>query len=427
MGTTSGVGLVLPNSLSDQNVDGGLLQKRWNDNKLYLESLQPDPLFSSTDLTHVVQVGSGKNIIGMADSVFLDLTPKDKKGKGARSITLAFMKAFNNDPIEGNGTELLGSEENVELKFFTQYANDWAVGISEETFGIDFREMSPYGVYQQIRGGLGRWLGELRGYYARTALVTTMSANLTSAPVSLTSALNPVSYVAARGLGNQPIYYSTLASYQDAVGDQLELANATALMTVPELLKMTDYAWATKYIEPVTIDGRQMYIYLCPVEQYRRLNDPSVSNSWRSSMESVVRSSAVEKAVPGAKMIIDDKLIIVRDPRCPTCVKSGTASNYTLTFGYMKMGRNDTRSTGVTANDFDVGFLLGRGSLAKYEPELPHYEDQYDVYTKYKGNGLFGGVGYMTPIWDLDSADQTDSSAQQESSMLVFTSRTSTG
>jgi hypothetical protein len=105
-------------------------------------------------------------------------------------------------------------------------------------------------------------------------------------------------------------------------------------------------------------------------------------------------------------------------------ILSGNASDYTLTVGYLKYGRKSTRTALTGTAYFNVNVLCAPGALLMYEPELPHFEEQNDQFDKYKATGLFGSVGFKTPVWDLDSGDKTDASAQQESSMLVLTSRT---
>jgi hypothetical protein len=410
-------------------VSTALLQKRWNDNQLYMESLLPDPLFNSADLTKVVDVGPGRNKIAMPESeFFLDVTPKDKKGKAARTVELVFLKSLDMDPIEGNASELIGSEETLALKSSAFTANDWCGGVTEDTFGIDFRELSAYGVYSEIRPLLSQWLGELRGYYARYALVHKHSPNLEAAPISTTSGtINPNVYFMGLTESRQPAYDSTTADFISNIGNAHMSANGTGcIYNVPKLLKLIDWARDTKYIEPGKINGNAMYLLLSSTDDFRNLRDPSVDDSWGRYWRDVAATEDLNKVVPGGtKMVIAEELVVVRDPRSPTMAISGTTSNYTLSFGYMKYGRKTTRittrGTAGTYLYYNVNFLLGRGALVKYEPELPHFETQGDNHGKYKSTGLFGAVGYKVPVWDVDSP--TDSTAQQESSAIILTSR----
>lgn len=420
---TSGVGMVNPLSLASQSVDTGLVQKRWQDNMLYMESLQADPMLRNAGLIKPILVGEGKNRIPKLDSMIIDITPKDKKGKAARSVELIFCKSLDMAPREGNAEGLLGNEDTFQLKYSTAYANDWAGGVVEDTFGIDFRELDVYGVYKEIRPLLGQWLGEVRGYYLRAAFNTGVSPNLTKAPVSLTAGLSANWYVARTALASQPSYDSTLADQENLVGIAASAGYAAAYLDVPELLTMVDYFRDTLYIEPVTIDGKQMYWGYLSSDQMKRLRDPSVSNSWGTYYQAVAATEDIKKVLPSADIVIGDELVLTRDPRYSTLTLTGDSSNYTLTFGYLKYGRVSTRATARSANNFDVNVFGGKGAMACYEPEAPHYENQGDEYNKFKGTGLFGAVGYNKIKWDYDSADQTDSTAQQEGYVNVLTGR----
>lgn len=427
--TTSGVGLVEPLSLAGMDVDTALLQKRWQDNKLYMESLLPDPLFNSADLTKVIDVGPGKNRIGMPQGeFFIDVTPKDKKGKAARTVELVFLKSLSMDPIEGNASELIGNESTLAMKSTAAQANDWCGGVTEDTFGIDFRELSAYGVYDEIRPLLSQWLGELRGYYARYALVHKRSANLEAAPISSTAGeINPNVFFMGLSEASQPAYDSTATDHIDNIGAAHASAGGTScVMTIPNLLKLIDWARDTKYIEAGKIMGNDMYLLLASTDDFRNLRDPSVDNSWGRYWRDIAATEDVNKTVPGgSKCVIAEELMVIRDPRTPTLIMSGSGSSCSGSFGFMKYGRKTTRTTlrGSAQNYiyYNVNFLLGRGSLLKYEPEAPHFEIQGDNHGKYKSTGLFGAVGYTVPVWDVDT--NTDTTAQQESSALILTSR----
>jgi hypothetical protein len=410
------------------SVDTGLVQKRWQDNKLYMESLLEDPLLNSEGLTKTIEVTSGKNRVSMPkNQFFIDCTPKDKKGRAARNIELVFLKSLDVDPIEGNASSLIGNEDTLELKYTTAYANDWAAGVTEDTFGIDFRELQlAYGLNNEIRPLLGKWLGELRGYYARQAMIQKVSNNLTAAPVSLTAGLNPNWYFLNDSEADQPglTNYGTLATFENEVGTLIAAQEGSTLrFTVPYILTMLRYIKETKYIEPAQIEGMNAYLGLLSSPEFDHLRDPSQDNSWGRYWRDVGSTENLNMIVPGAKIVIAEEFVACKDPRYATLALTGNASDYTFTFGYLKYGRKTTRTSSTGNGYLNMNIICGAGCLLKYEPEAPHYENQPDDYNKKKGNGLFGAVGYALPIWDLDSADQTGTSAQQESVMLVPTSR----
>lgn len=419
------LGMASAATLTDMQVDSGLVQKRWNDNKLYMESLQEDPLFNSDGIIKTIEVGAGKNKIAMPrDSFFVNCTPKDKKGTAARNIELVFLKSLDDDPVEGNSTNMVGSEATLDLKFTSVYANDWANAVAEDTYGIDYRELNVYGVYEQVRPLLGQWLGELRGMYARQAAITKISQNLTSAPVSLTAGLNPNWYFPGLAQASQPTYDSTLADFENAIGAASVTAQGSSnQLNIPRIITMLRNMRETKYIEQAKILGNPMYALFTASEQYDYLRDPSVTDSWGRYWRDVGSTEDLNMVMPATRMVVAEELAVCRDPRFVTMAVSGNASDYTLTMGYLKYGRKTTRTSETGNGYFDISLLFGAGGLMWYEPEAPHYENQPDNYRKDKGTGLFGGVGYNLPVWDLDSADQTDSTAQQESCAVIVTSR----
>lgn len=425
---TPGVGITSPVTLATQSagaVSTNLLQKKWNDNKLYMESLLPDPLFSNQDLIEPVEVQMGKrNVAAPSNAFFLDVTPTDTKA--ARTVYLTFLKSLNVDPIQGNATQLLGSETTLNLKFSTAQANDYCGGVSTDTFGIDFRELATYGAYDKIDALLAQWLGEVRGYYARYAMVFQRSPNLEAAPISSTAGLNQHFYFPGCTSAQQPSYNVTKATYMTNVGATATTAGAlsagTNRLTVGRCLTLIDWL-QTKYIRPVqSKGGRELYILFAHPDEYLNLLGPATTDSWASRYVTTLRTDDPDKVVPGQVGLIGDSLLVVRDPRAPTMALSGTASAYTTTFSFYKYGRTDDRSAaGRETTDFNTNMVFGADALWKYEPEMPHRETQTDVYGKYEGIGLFGAVGYGTPVFDVDTA--TSSSGQQEGSVIVMTRR----
>lgn len=421
---TAGVGMTSPKTLTGMTVNTGLLQKKWLDNMIYMESVQGDAILGNGDLIKPIEVEGSKAKVPMLDSMMIDVTPKDKKGKSARSVEVVFLKSLDMAPREGNAEGLLGYEDEAALKYTTLYANDWAGGLTEQMFGIDYRELAPYGIDEKTRALLSQWLSEVRGLYVRQAFMTGISQNLAKAPVSLTAGLTANWYLPGLTFANQPSYDSTLADLENNIGAKCTSAYGSSNhFNVPECLKLIDYARDEKYIEGVTVNGKQMYVlYLC-TDEMRNMLDPSVSNSWGAYYQNTAAIQDVQKVVPAAQVVIGDELILARDPRYVTMALTGNASDYTMTFGYLKAGRVSTRHSTRSSGYFNVNILAGRGSLGIYEPEAPHFEEQKDEHGKFVSTGLFGGVGYKAIKWDLDSASQTDNTAQQEGFINVITSR----
>jgi hypothetical protein len=427
MGTSNGVGELVAATLGDMYVDSALLQKQWKNDKLYMESVQGDAILGNMDLVKPLEAVSG-SVVGKTGAMITSITPKDKKGKAARSIELVFLKALDMSVVQGR-TTLLGAEDSFLLKKSTIFANDWKGGVAEETYGIDFRELDIYGVNDQDKTLLGQWLAEIRGMYLRQAFMTKISANITVAPVSETAGLTANWYFPGLTSAQQPAYDSTTADLENNIGIAADkvATEQDNVLTIPKLLKMIDYARETLYINQFDIAGKKMNILYLSTDDIRYLRDPSVTNSWGANWLNVGALQDVRKIVPAADIVIGDELIVVHDPRYVTCRISGAASDYNLAFGYMKQGRVSTRATAKTTGYYNVGIFAGPDCMACYEPEAPHYENQEDEYGKNKNLGLFGSLGYNAIIWDRDSGDATDATAQQEGFMNVLTSRLAIG
>jgi hypothetical protein len=417
---TFGVGLQTPNNLATQGVDTGLLRTAWA-NDIYMESLMQEPFFNSAGLIETVKVGNDGYQI--PQKAFMNVTPSDKNGKAARDIVLSFIKSLSGTGRFGNGERLLGNEEQMVLKYASFYANDWAHAVSGESFGIDFRELTPYQIYEKAKPLLAQWFGELNGYFAREALCETRCLNLSKAPMSLTQPLNPNWYIPSVASSSQPEYSATAAVLEQNVGNLLNTTTSTNMhLTIPRLLSLSDYAH-DQYIKEMNVAGYNVHVLCASPDEYRRLIDPNETNSWAGYWNtSAALVNDLNKVIPGVVGVIGESLVVMRDRRAPTLTLGGASSDWSLTFGYMKPGRNDGRATGRTANThFNLNPLLGANCLAKYEPEMPHYENQYDEFGKYYGVGYIGAFSWQIPIWDVDTS--TDTSAQQESSIIVATQR----
>lgn len=411
------LGMTDPSTIDGMSVDG-LLQQVWN-NKAYLESVRPDPLFQNKDLIKPVEVVNGQAIPAM-DKLFINVTPKNTS---ARNINLAFIAALDMDPIEGN-TQFIGNEDAFEMEFTQCYANDWAGGITLQNFGIDARELRNYGLNQNALRLLYQWRTECLGRYAREALIQRYAHNLTAAPISLTQSYNKNWWFPSIADGSQPSYNATAGSHATTIGAAAASCGMSAVLTPSYLLQLIDWL-AFNFIMPITIGGKNYYVMLTAPREIRRLRDPSVTQSFGAYFKDAAAIQDVNKVIPTASLIVGENLILVHDDRIPTMTYSGNASAYTLTFGYEKAGRSTTRTTSSSAtgavNYWYCNIVMGAGCLMIYEPEKTHEEKQPDEYTQYTGDALFQAIGHQTPLWNVDSDQATSSTARQESSCIVPT------
>ena len=414
---STNLGMTSPNTASDMTVTE-LLQKVY-DNKAYLESVKPDPIFNNRDLIHTIAVGD-RQAVPSLNSFFVNVTPKNT---GARSLTLAFIAALTMDPIEGN-EQFIGNEGDFEMKWTQCFANDWAGGVTLQKFGIDARELKNYGLNENAKRLLFQWRTEILGYYAREALVQRISHNLTAAPLSQSQTYNKNWWFPSLSDANQPSFNATAATQASNIGTAAAAAGMSGVLTPSYLLQMIDYL-EESYLRPVMLNGKPMWLMMVCPREMRRLRDPGVTGSFGAYFKDAAAITDVNKVIPTAELVVADSLVLVKDRRNPTMVYSGSGSTYTLSFGYDKAGRTGTKTTGVSAAGsteyWNINTVMGDGALMWYEPEKTHEEKQPDEYTQYEGDALFQAIGYQTPVWNVDSASQDSDTAQQESSWIVPT------
>lgn len=417
--TTPGVGMVAPNNLASMDVDSALLRTIWQ-TRVYTESLLPEPLFNNEHLMATVDLGSGESI-DASGKCFVDITPADK---GARKITLSFLRAINASAIEGNSTAYIGNETNLRMKSASFYANDYGIPVTSFEYGIDFRELDSYKIYEKVSPLLWQWLGEYRGFCARHALCENMSHNLTAAPISLTATPNAHIWFPVLTDAQQPQFVTSTTEYAEAIGDAATQAGAsrtTNQLTVAALLDAASWAqdW---YGMPVDVGGYKVYLLGVSKKQALRLRKPSTTDGvgiyWDAGGK---KFDTIADIVPDLIGVVGD-VAVFQDERAPTYTLGGSNSAWTNTFGYVQMGRTDGRTTSVAATAFDVNILYAEKALVKYESATPAFNEQFDDYDRYKGDLIHGAMGYQTCRWDIDTASDSDK-MQQEGCGLILTNR----
>ena len=415
---TSGVGMNNPDSITAKGASD-LLRFVWA-NETYKESLLIDVLMNIPYLTDPVDPGNDRNSFSLkSGKIFHDITPAGREAY-ARKVILQLTKSLNGAAREGNAQVLLGNEEDIKVKQFSAFANDWAHAVITQSYGIDYRENAPTKIYEEAKPLLAQWLGEYMGWNARMALVERISNNLTVAPISLTTNWNQNWYVASAT--TQPAYSATPATYKNNILTVMDaVTQSAAHLDIGMILDIEEEA-RNRYIKPIKFEGHDLYFFYVAPEEYKRLRDPaitaSVGNYWVEA--AALGSGELDKIVPGDKFVVGG-VVVCRDNR-NAGIGSDTPASTTLNAYYLKQGRNDERTTIPDAKQWNANILLGESALVKFQPEKPHYEKQDDEYDKFGGVGYIGACSYQIPAFDLDTP--TDSSAQQEGSMIVVTTRT---
>lgn len=425
-----GVGMTQADGMSDMAapVNSGLQQQVW-ESELAFERVAYDPMLVNTaKLTRTIEVMDQPYNIPM-DAVVTDLTPKNL---GARKVTQAFKKALSGTGIHDGDTSMItnGSEQ-IAVKYLHAYSNDWAHSVATQNYGIRFRELSPYQIYQTVKTDLATWNGEKAGWYMREAFCESISHNISAVPLSVSVGINPNFHVVGLAAASQPSSYASIVTgsdMADAVGTACAAVTAAnCRLSVPRILAGEKRMRITKYITPLKFMNTTGYILFAHPDEIEYLRDPSQATvySYAYTWLQGAALNDAQKLLPGLKMTIGN-VLVVEDPRCPAMVVGGTASSgYTTTFYYMKMGRTDDRTSASNTSNtcFNANILCGANGLVYFEGEAPHFENQLDEFRKFENIGYIGSEGWCLTSYNVDTNNDSTPTVQHEGSCIWLTQR----
>lgn len=425
------LGMNLAPNLSGMGVKGGMGLHSKMGAKLWHEAVKADPIMMNENLIEYIPADAKKDKNGAYSSsnekCFIRFSAGTNKdyGAAAEDVTISFQDNISDDSLDGNAVKYTGEESTLNAKYATCSANDSARPLASFGFGIDKLDTDWWGLNANERKKLSMWYSETKGFHIRQAFCEVRSQNLTASPIGKSLAINPNTYFPDGD--RQPVYDSTLASYQAAIKAASDTITTTDNhLTYTSILNLGDIAASDKYIKPIMIGGEAYYILYTSMEEIRRLRNPDIAGSVADYAINSQVPKEVKDIVPSARMVVD-KLLLCTDDRTPTM---SVAAGGAISFGYIKQGKTNTRA-GVTGTDgatetltYNVNMLWGVDALMTYERTAPMFKEQDDDYGREKGTLIHSCYGCELPIWDKDVP--TDTSAQYEGGMLVLTSREST-
>ena len=372
------------------NVTTALTQKYW-DTKLVRE-IQTTDIFSN-------YVGPITNHGQLPNQI---VAQKHQKGK--TTGTMGFIKSLSGAGVSGL-TGLSGSEESMVIRDQTIYANEFKWGVENTTFGAEAVANSPYGLLGLAGPLLIEYMEKNLGKHRRQSLVEKYSYNLTGAPSSRTLGLNSNIWVGGVALASQPAYVDTLATYQTAVNTAIPDSPTSAnRMTAANVKLLEDYTRVSAKLEPFA-GGR--YIVTVPAGQKSTLMDEDTG-----LLKHFSSSSQPEKALKGwigSYMQFD----FVEDLRSPVLLATDGASS-SLTWTYV--GADDSRPA-LATDQWDVGFVLGKGAICELVIEKQHFEtDDFTEYGREEKLGAFADYGCNANEFQ----DGTDAKINQGSIVVLW-------
>lgn len=391
-----------PYSLADMDVDSALLLYAI-EKKMQMESVLDDCL---VDLGQDV-VFTGKKVQLPSAAIMRLKTPE----KGARTITVPFLKRPSGSPRAGDAEPQQGYERGQNVKFMDAHYNEYSYALAGEEWGINFNDVDKFGLYREIQPQISDYFKELTGQYYREAMLQVISYPLTKSPVSLSYHFNNNWFIANTAAGSQPAYSSTLSTFRTNITNAFDAADTgtngvNANIDLDYLHALDNYAQNNKRINPLYIDGRKTYFVLLPSPQYTKLttaNDGQLGNIWTQ----VTQLSDMEQQYPGAAFRVRS-LIICEDQRYPTISCTNSYGDNAMTVAYMKPGNSDARNKTVydaSSNaSWDIGFLIGANAVIDWEVTPLHFEMEKTEYGKLYGKGAFTERGIELARYKVDTS-----------------------
>ena len=350
------------------DITTALEQKYW-DTKLYRE-VQSDDIFSPF-------TGMIKNYGDALPSSIIVQTFQSGKATG----TVGLVKELVGAGISGDGA-LAGNEEDMIFRDHTVNANEFKHGVNTEKFGLQAVKNSPYGVRGLANPLLITYMQKNLGMHRRQGLVQGYSANLTASPTSLTQYLNSNFYVGGVAETLQPAYVDTLATYATAINTAIpDSPTAAHRMTKANVKKLEEHVRTSAKIKPLK-GGR--YIVTVPSGQAATLMDETTG-----LLQTFIGSSSPNKSLAGWIGSFGT-LDFIEDLKSPVLLAAdGTSAVLVWTY----IGASDSRPA-IATDQWDVGFVLGEGSVIELVLEKQHFEtNNFTNYGQDERLGAFADYG----------------------------------
>lgn len=347
---------------------------------------------------------------------------KVKSETGTTKKTLGMLSRLSGAGLQGDA-DLRGNEDVQATREITIYGNEWFNGLPTEAYGLKKVNQEPYAIYPKANAQLGLWAKETTGLKFRQALCEFRDASQTDAAgattygLGLASRQHPNLIVGASTLATTGLatYDSTAADYAENIGDKIAAVTTSAL-SINILNKLEQIVAADCEIEPVSINGKDMWIVLVPSRQKAALRTPGTGTLFETLKDADVRgeNNRAIKNVLGAY----GNLLLVEDMRAPVVTITGSNGSWGQTYSYKGAGQSDARAA-AGATVLDVAMILGKGALMDYEVEAIHFETEVQKYGRKIGIGAFCTRGMTRSDFDVLSAP-TDSTIRNQSSALLL-------
>jgi len=442
-----------PSTLSGMSATG-VRRIAWEE-KLRRDSIRPS---CWTQLKTAIKIVDGKINIEKA-GIFMEITKSPQEGQSCR---VSLRKPLRKSPQYGTGNAMLGNEDENDLLWVELYYNEIKKSVKYNRWGYDFNDTKYLGWVQEYATAITEFMAENRDMRIHQALTLTYAEELTFSPVSAAQQFNKnwiipnlvessypswdiTALTVTNGALDSDNYYSSRSysgatTFVENIAASLLAASGTgatpnATLSVDFLAQLRKYVMNDLLIEPIMLDGKITWIFLCASNVWNWSINPNNAGSLGEHFQAVSEYRDPERmTIIGEIGRVFEHFVFVENYRAPTLTVGGSAGSYTLQVGYMQPGNNDDRNntawsntSGATNYVFDMCYVCGKNALGEYVPD-PLNTDLYEhtEYTKIEGRGAYLGSGLQLIAWDKDSGSRLDGTSTtqiQKGSALVPVSR----
>lgn len=353
-------------------------------------------------------------------------------------ITITMKLPLTGSVITGN-RRLLGNEVSPVTKNGSIYRNNYKFAVRTETYNSRELDQRALGLFDMHVADLGTHAAQFEGKQIRQAIIKKFPMDMIDGDLVgvINQSWNPNVYVAGATDVRQPAYDTNNQNYINNIVASMytvdgSLANGQAGSATFRMMNKLAIRALDKKLFPLDIEGKEAFVLVVSPLGATQFADPTMGGTGATTSMGqvwVTQNQLSEKVQNWYGIIgkftssIGVCIYVVVDPKCPVVEPGGSSAPYTLTDRYVEEGDVDNRqnSTSGENKNKDVGFLLGRGAIVKWEPEKMHMVKHSDDYDRLLGTGYAGVRGIQRLEFNQETANNT--SIEYYGSMLVFMDR----
>jgi hypothetical protein len=287
-------------------------------------------------------------------------------------------KPLRKAPIYGNANTMLGNEDEQDLLWTELFYNEIKKAVKYNKWGYDFNDTKYLGWVQTYADTITEFMAENRDVRIHQALTLTYAEELTYAPVSASQQFNKnwivpnlvessypswdlTALTVTNGSLDSDNYYSSrtysgATTFVENIAAALLAASGTgatpmATLTVDFLAQLRKYVMNDLLIEPIMLDGKMTWIFLCASNVWNWSINPNNSGSIANEFQVQAEyKDPTRMTLIGEIGRVFEHFLFIENYRAPTLTVGGSAGSYTMQVNYVQPGNNDDRNNSAWDN-----------------------------------------------------------------------------